>query len=78
MKQYILKPIVLGLWHSHICYDAQFSHQDKASNKSFATFLGRNILSMIVVLFDNHLKMVTYEITPYGKEKLLSKKENKL
>lgn len=78
MEQYTFKPDVLGLWHSHICFDTQFSQQDKTTNIYFAGFLERNIISMIVNLHDKHIKMTTYEISYQGKEKLLSKKEENL
>lgn len=43
-----IKPCVVGLWHSHICYGAEFSDQDCESNRKFADVFG-SIVSGIVV-----------------------------
>lgn len=74
IKQYSLTPCVLGLWHSHICYDTEFSQQDKIANRQFATIFEREILSMIVIMYGNYIKLATYCVLPNGNQTLLSKK----
>ncbi len=44
----VLKPYIVGLWHSHICYGAEFSEQDCKVNREFAEVFGP-VLSGIVV-----------------------------
>lgn len=43
----ILKPFVIGVWHSHICDIKNFSIQDKKTNSKLASQIG-DIVSVIV------------------------------
>jgi len=44
---YIIKPVVLGAWHSHTCGTNSFSFQDLETNKRIAT-LYNGALSMLL------------------------------
>lgn len=68
ISKYLIKPQVLGIWHSHICDIDRFSEQDRRSNTILARSLGE-ALSMIVTLQpDKHkVKMTTFLVTRDGR-----------
>lgn len=55
-KGYIIKPAVLGVWHSHTCEMNFFSFQDLETNKKIAT-LYNGALSMLLTtnMFEGYL-----------------------
>ena len=67
ISQFKFKPLVLGVWHSHICDGACFSELDRMSNKSFAEIFN-GALSMLAVMQDNRVILTTSFISASGKE----------
>lgn len=69
MQCFQRKPMVLGIWHSHICDVARFSQQDRQSNKQLTESLG-GALAMIVTmpLSMQDVIMNTYFVAESDKE----------
>lgn len=65
ISQFKFKPLVLGVWHSHICDGACFSELDRISNKSFAEFFN-GALSMLAVMQDDKISLTTHFISASG------------
>ncbi len=78
ISKYLVKPEVLGVWHSHICDFDNFSEQDRQSNTILARALGE-ALSMIVTLqTDKHkVKMTTFLVTKDGRHFLCNNQSRK-
>lgn len=69
VRKYLFKPLLLGVWHSHVCNITKFSTQDQKSNLSLASQIG-SIISTIVTLNDitKNYNYTSYYIKPNGKE----------
>lgn len=63
------KPMVVGVWHSHVGGVETFSHQDQISNRKFANVAGGIISAIAIPAFNAQLKqLIFYYISPQGKE----------
>ncbi len=69
IKKYLFKPILLGIWHSHIRNISAFSIQDQKSNSILTSQIG-SIISTIVTFSDvtKDCNYTSYYVKPNGKE----------
>ncbi|MBQ6718420.1 MAG: hypothetical protein IJN22_05935 [Clostridia bacterium] len=69
IKKYLLKPILLGIWHSHTHNVIAFSIQDQKSNSILISQIG-SIISTIVTFSDitKDCNYTSCYIKPKGKE----------
>lgn len=67
-KEYLIKPKVVGIWHSHIYGEAVFSVQDKESNKLFAQINGGAIST--IVMKHKDFSWISYYVAPKGESEL--------
>jgi len=65
IERFFVRPLVIGVWHSHICDDVVFSEQDQVSNKQFSQ-LCNGAVSVLVTLRQNRVNWASYHITTEG------------
>lgn len=67
-QQYIFKPGLIGIWHSHTTEDNSFSAQDMESNGLLVKQIGEMLSVIVIRRKDNSTEVIPYYISKGNRE----------